>query len=103
MRNQLDDCRKELIIRMVKDLEDTRDMYYGYSYVRTIRNILVGKENALIAPLFKSKSYYGMFDYLNLSDTEAIMDRIVKSNQLDVKFTNRGKLYCTHEYYAECD
>ena len=54
MRNQLDDYRKGLIIRMVKDLEDTRDMYYGYSYVRTIRNILVGKEGALIAPLFKT-------------------------------------------------
>lgn len=43
----------ELLIAMVKDLEDTREIYHGYSYVRTMRNILIGKEDAAIAPNFK--------------------------------------------------
>ena len=44
----------ELLIGMVKDLEDTREMYQGYSYVRTMRNILIGKEDAVIAPFLRT-------------------------------------------------
>ena len=43
-----------MIIKMIKDLEDTRDKYNGYAYVRTMRNILVGKKDAAIAPYFKN-------------------------------------------------
>ena len=86
-------------IQLIKDLEDTRELYHGYSYVRTLRNILVGKKDAAIAPLFQGKSYYGMFQHLKLQDVENIYDAFVQTNQLDVVFTDRGKLYCTHEYH----
>ena len=86
---------------MIKDLEDTRDIYHGYSYVRTMRNILVGKEDAAIAPYFKDKPYYGSFPHLKLEDLENIMDTFVKANLIDVVLTKHGKLYCTHEYHNE--
>ena len=49
----------DVLIKMVKDLEDTREIYHGYSYVRTMRNILTGKRSATIAPWFQGKEYYG--------------------------------------------
>ena len=90
---------EELLMRMVKDLEDTREIYCGYSYVRTMRNILVGKEDAVIAPFFKGKPYYGIFETLELVAVEKLMDRLVSRNQLSIIYTARGKLYCTN-YYA---
>ena len=90
-----------MFITMIKDLEDTRDVYNGYSYVRTMRNILIGKSNAAIAPYFKDKPYYGIFPDLKLEDLENIMDSFVKANLIDVIYTNNGKLYCTHEYHNE--
>ncbi len=88
-----------LIIKMVKDLERTREDYCGYAYVRTIRNILVGKESAAIAPLFKDKLYYGQFFSLRLDEVEYMMDTLVKKGLLKIIYTQRGKLYCTPEYY----
>lgn len=89
----------ELLIGMVKDLENTRDVYKGYSYVRTMRNILIGKEDAAIAPFFDMKPYYGQFYELSLEELEQMMDVLVKTNQLRVFVTEHGKLYCTQEYY----
>lgn len=88
-------------IELVKDLEDTRDDYKGYSYIRTMRNILIGNENATIAPFFASKPYYGMYERLKLEDLELIMDALVKAHQLEVVFTEHGKLYCTKEFYID--
>ncbi len=88
---------RNLLIRLVKDLEDTRSEYKGYSYVRTIRNILIGKEDAAIAPFFKGKPYYGQFETLTLERVEQMMDSLVSSYQLDVIRTEHGKLYCTRE------
>ena len=90
-----------MFISMVKDLEDTREIYGGYSYVRTMRNILVGKKDASIAPYFKDKPYYGKFPSLRLEDLEKIMDSFVLANLIDVIYTQHGKLYCTHEYHEE--
>ena len=67
----------DLLIQMVKDLEDTREMYWGFPYVRTMRNILVGKETAVIAPAFKGKPYYGVFETLKLSSLEIMMDLLL--------------------------
>lgn len=89
----------ELLIGMVKDLEKTREIYHGYSYVRTMRNILIGKEDAAIAPAFKSKPYYGQFEGMTLEVLEQMMDTLVETNQLDVIHTEHGKLYCSHEYH----
>lgn len=91
----------ELIIQMVKDLEKTRDDYRGYSYVRTMRNILVGKEDAAVAPLFKEKPYYGLVDHMKLDELEGLLDKLVIDDKLDVIYTDHGKLYCTHEYYVK--
>lgn len=91
--------RNELLIAMVRDLEDTREHYHGYSYVRTMRNILIGKEDAAIAPVFKNKDYFGCFQELTLEELERMMDKLVKNNKLDVIHTSHGKLYCTHEYH----
>lgn len=90
-----------MFITMIKDLEDTREKYKGYSYVRTMRNILVGKKDAAIAPYFKEKPYYGIYPNLKLEDLEQIMDAFVRANLIDVIHTNHGKLYCTHDYYNE--
>lgn len=91
-----------LIIDIVKDLENTRDIFYGYSYVMTMRNILIGKEDAIIAPNFKEKYYYGVIDKLTLHELEELMDELVKENLLCVIYSKKGKkLYCTHEYYKE--
>ena len=89
----------ELIIGMIKDLEDTRDIYHGYSYVRTMRNILIGKKDAAIAPFFEGKPYYGQFKDLTLELLEQIMDVLVETKQIEVVLTEHGKLYCTHEYH----
>ena len=80
---------------MLFRFEDTRGKYWGFSYVRTMRNILVGKETAVIAPFFKGKPYYGIFETLQLSSLEMMMDSLVRSGELDVIYTDRGKLYCT--------
>ena len=53
----------DLLVKMIRDLEETRWKYRGYSYVRTMRNILTGNKNAVIAPNFKGKPYYGLFSY----------------------------------------
>ena len=90
-----------MFITMVKDLEDTRDIYGGYSYIRTMRNILVGKEDAAIARYFKGKPYYGVFPSLKLEDLETMMDSFVQANLIDVIYTQHGKLYCTPEYHEE--
>lgn len=89
----------ELLIAMVRDLEDTREHYHGYSYVRTMRNILIGKEDAVIAPVFKNKEYFGCIQELTLEELERIMDKMVKNERLDVIHTSHGKLYCTHGYH----
>ena len=90
----------ELLLKMVKDLEDTREVYCGYSYVRTMRDILVGKDDAVIALSFKGKPYYGIYDKLELTTVEKMLDGLVSQNQLSIIYTGRGKLYCTNEYYA---
>lgn len=89
----------ELLIGMVKDLEETREKYHGYSYVRTMRNILIGKEDAAIAPEFKGLPYYGQFEELTLEALEQMIDVLVETNQLEVVHTEHGKLYCTKEYH----
>ncbi len=71
-----------LLIRLVKDLEDTRSEYRGFSYVRTIRNILIGKEDAAIAPFFEGKPYYGIFETLTLEQVEQMMDSLVVTANL---------------------
>lgn len=91
----------ELIIQMIKDLEDTRDIYKGYSYVRTMRNILIGNRQAAIAPYFRDKPYYGQFKNLKLEILEQMLDALVQTNQIDILLTEHGKLYCTHDYHEE--
>jgi len=95
----MDKAISVLLIKMVRDLEETREKFSGYAYVRTIRNILVGKEDAIIAPHFHEQTYYGMLDYLTLEETEGLMESLVKTNQLAYIFTEHGKLYCTLEYH----
>lgn len=90
-----------LYVQMIKDLEDTRDVYKGYSYIRTMRNILIGNERAVIAPHFRDKKYYGQFKKLKLEAAEHIFDYLAQTNQIDIIFTEHGKLYCTHDYYKE--
>lgn len=90
-----------LLLNIVKDLEHTRYKISGYSYVRTIRNILVGKEEAYIAPHFKDKPYYGLLDRLTLEETEQMMDEMVRNRELSVIHTEHGKLYCTNEYHED--
>ena len=87
---------KEVLIQMVKDLEDSSDKYCGYAYVRTMRNILIGNKDACIAPFFQGKQYYNLINSLKLEELEKIMDRIVREGDLNILY---GKLYCTHEYY----
>ena len=89
----------KLVIEIVQDLENTREDIHGYSYVRTIRNILIGKEDAIIAPNFKNKQYYGLVNELTLQETEKILDYLVVTNQITYFFTQNGKLYCTFDYY----
>lgn len=89
----------EYIFQMVRDLENTRWKYHGYSYVRTMRNILIGKSDAAIAPLFSNKEYYGIYEELTLNQLESIMDIFVETGQLECVFTEHGKLYCTKQYY----
>lgn len=89
-----------LLVAMVKDLEDTREKYNGYSYVTTIRNILVGKETAIIAPLFSAKPYYGIYEHLSKDETRRMMDGLIAKGWLGYVISNKGKkLYCTHEYH----
>ncbi len=90
-----------LILFMVKDLEDTRDIWHGYSYVRTMRNILIGDSDALIVPLFSKKPYYGIYSDLSLEETEAKMDKMVSDDLLEIIYTDHGKLYCTKPYFSE--
>ena len=89
-----------LLVSMVRDLEMTRGKYNGYSYVTTIRNILVGKESAYIAPFFVTKPYYGMFARLSKDETRRMMDKLISTGELDYIISDKGKkLYCTHEYH----
>ena len=91
-----------LLVSMVRDLENTRSKYNGYSYVTTIRNILVGKESAYIAPFFVAKPYYGLYVSLSKDETRRLMDSLISNGQLDYIISNKGKkLYCTHEYYNQ--
>lgn len=94
----MDKKLSRLLIEIVKDLEDTREIIHGYSYVRTIRNILIEKD-AAIAPNFKDKYYYGLIGNLTLEETEFMLDSMIKSNRLSCIHTNHGKLYCTKDYY----
>lgn len=91
----------DLLVRLIKDMEDTREMIFGYSYVRTIRNILIGKADAIIAPNFKDKDYYGIISNLSLEETEVILDSMVKANILACVHTKHGKLYCTQDYFIK--
>ncbi len=92
----------DMMIKMVRDLERTREDYRGYAYVRTMRNILIGKEDAAIAPLFKGEPYYGHYYKLKLEQVEYMADALVRTNRLKIIYTDRGKLYCTPEYYEMC-
>ena len=89
----------KLFVQMVKDLENTRFKYHGYSYVRTMRNILIANQNAVIAVHFQDKPYYGIFSWLSLGEVEAMMDRVVSTGQLEIVWTDHGKLYCTPDYH----
>jgi len=95
------ELEESLLVSIVKDLENTRDKYSGYAYIRTIRNILVGKEDAIIAPHFKECIYYGIYGGLRLDEVEDKMNRLVIKGKLNIIYTEHGKLYCTHEYYKE--
>ena len=92
-----------LLEQIVKDLEITRHKYSGYAYVRTIRNILIGKEDAVIAPHFKEQYYHGVISELTLEETEKLLDSLVKEGKLQCIYTEHGKLYCTLEFYEDCD
>ena len=87
--------KNELFVKMVRDLERTRASYGGYAYVRTMRNILVGKTNAAIAPFFKDEPYYGQYYKLSLDQVEDMADELVAANRLKIIYTARGKLYST--------
>lgn len=88
----------KLIVDLIKDLELTRYKYHGYAYVRTIRNILTGNKDAVIAPNFSNKAYYGIYHYLSLENTARILDDLVREYKLDYVFTDHGKLYKSLEY-----
>ena len=90
---------QEYLLNIVNDLEKTRDIYNGYSYARTIRNILVGKETAIIAPFFDDKEYYGYLDYISIKSVEQMLENLVKEKRLYFIYTDRGKLFCTKEFY----
>ncbi len=99
MITRIPDELKSHLLCIVKDLEETRDIYSGFSYARTIRNILVGKETAIIAPFFDKKEYYGYLDYISIKSVEQILDNLVAEKQLWFVYTEHGKLYCTKDYY----
>lgn len=89
-----------LIVSMVKDLEDTRDKYQGYSYVTTMRNILVGKPDAAIAPYFRGKIYHGIINKASKEDVEETMESMVNRGILCYVISETGKkLYCTNEHH----
>lgn len=89
----------ELLIEIVKDLEKTREELSGYAYVRTIRNILTGNANAIIAPAFCNKKYYGLMSNLSLQEAEEMMEHLLKTKQLTCLDTNHGRLYCSFAYH----
>jgi uncharacterized protein YpbB len=89
----------KLLLEIINDLENTQDYIRGYSYCRTIRNILVGNPKAVIASNFTDKQYYGIVEHLSLKETEGMLDCLVKSNHITYMFTERGKMYCTFDYY----
>ncbi|MCQ2498847.1 MAG: hypothetical protein MJ133_07660 [Lachnospiraceae bacterium] len=91
----------DLLVTMIRDLENTRYKYHGYAYRRTIRNILTGNKDAVIAPQFKGKSYYGLVKYLSLTDVESMLVEMVRCNTISVIYTDRGKLYCTNPYHND--
>ncbi len=88
-----------MLVMMVKDLEDTREKYKGYSYPRTMRNILIGKRDAIIAPWFRRRPYYGRIQKLSLDEMTRIMDLLVRYGQLNYIISDSNKkLYCTNDY-----
>jgi hypothetical protein len=89
----------KLLLEIINDLENTQDYIRGYSYCRTIRNILVGNPKAVIASNFTDKQYYGIVEHLSLKETEGMLDCLVKSIHITYMFTERGKMYCTFDYY----
>jgi hypothetical protein len=89
----------EFLIGIINDLEDTQEYVSGYSYCRTVRNILVGNPKSVIASNFTNKQYYGIIGSLSLKETEELLDYLVKLNQITYMFTKRGKMYCTFDYY----
>lgn len=88
----------KLLLELLQDLENTQTYIHGYGYCRTIRNILVGNKNAVIASNFKNKKYYGIFNYLSLKDTEKLLNKLVERNMITCIFTEHGKMYCTYSY-----
>jgi uncharacterized protein YpbB len=90
----------KLLIGIINDLENTQDYICGYSYCRTIRNILVGNPKAVIASNFTDRQYYGVLEHLSLKETEEMLDSLVKSNYVTYLFTEHGKMYCTFDYYS---
>lgn len=95
----MDKSISKLLIGIINDLENTQDYICGYSYCRTIRNILVGNPKAVIASNFTNKQYYGLVKHLSLKETEEMMDDLVKSNKVTYIFTGHGKMYCSFDYY----
>lgn len=89
----------KLLQEIISDLENTQEYVSGYSYCRTIRNILTGNPKAVIASNFTNKQYYGIVEHLSLKETEEMLDYLVKSNRITYIFTERGKMYCTFDYY----
>lgn len=88
----------ELILLMIRDLENTKNIYHGYAYKRTMRNILTGNKGAAIAPCFTDKPYYGISRSMTLKQMENIADALVASGKLSFVLTSRGKLYCSRSY-----
>ena len=85
---------ESLLVQMVKDLEETAWKFHGYAYPRTIRNILIGKEDAEIAPNFKGKPYHGIASKdLKIVDASDILDGMVAKGYLDSFISDRNVHY----------
>lgn len=89
---------QELLVDILKDLENTQRYIHGYGYRRTIRNILTANKDSVIAPYFREKRYYGIIKYLSLEDTENMLNQLVEDNAITCIATERGKMYCTFSY-----
>ena len=91
----------DILVALVKDLEDTRDIYHGYAYIKTIKNILIGNNKSIIAPCFQEKSYYGICRSATRKDIKNLMDNLVEKGKLYADYRDKKVLYCTEEYLAE--